>query len=150
MLQKAFIRSSLLTNHGSMRMSPKIKLSTVLVFEDEPNPTKVVYGNIISQMVACCFCKTGHEATVPLEHRRMLNSEWYIIICLPKVFAEIRQTNKRKRIIQHDKASSHYYYYVLLFLVKPRAFTRLLQRSRSFATTFSFFHVSLQFSYLNI
>ena len=39
----------------------------------------------------------------------------------------------------------HYYYYVLLFLVGHRAATRFLQRSRSFATTFSFFPISLEF-----
>ena len=39
----------------------------------------------------------------------------------------------------------YYYYYVLLFLVQHRAATRFLQRLRSFATTFSSFHVSLEF-----
>ena len=42
--------------------------STVWVFKDEPNPTKVVYGrSTLKQMVACFFGKTGHVATVPLE-----------------------------------------------------------------------------------
>ena len=79
------------------------------VFEDEPNPKKVVRGrNTSKQMVACFFAKTGHAATVPLEHRRTVNSEWYNIICLPKVFGEIRETNKRRRIIvYHDKVSSY-------------------------------------------
>ena len=70
--------------------------STVWVFEDEPNPTKVVRGRSTSkQMVACFFGKTGHVATVPLEHRRTVNSERYTTICLPKAFEEIRKPNKR-------------------------------------------------------
>ena len=83
--------------------------STVWVFQDEPNSTKVVRGRSTSkQMVACFFGKTGHVATVPLEQRRTVNSEWYTTICLPEVFGEIRKTNKRRRIIvHHDNASSH-------------------------------------------
>lgn len=83
--------------------------STVWVFEDEPNPTKVVRARSTSkQMVACFFGKTGHVATVPLEQRRTVNSEWYTTICLPEVFGEIRKANKRRRIIvHHDNASSH-------------------------------------------
>ena len=60
------------------------------------------------QMVACFFCNTGHVPTVTLEHCRTINSEWYTTICLPKVFEEIRKTNKRRRIIvHHGNASSH-------------------------------------------
>uniref|UniRef100_A0A0K2VDK7 Mariner transposase [Bombyx mori] n=1 Tax=Lepeophtheirus salmonis TaxID=72036 RepID=A0A0K2VDK7_LEPSM len=60
------------------------------------------------QMVACFFNKTGHVATVPLEQRKTVNSEWYNTICLPEVFKEIRKRNKRRRIIlHHDNASSH-------------------------------------------
>lgn len=83
--------------------------STVWVFQGEPNPTKVVRARSTSkQMVACFFGKTGHVATVPLEQRRTVNSEWYTTICLPKVFGEIRKTNRRRRIIlHHDNASSH-------------------------------------------
>ena len=58
-------------------------------------------------MAACFFCKTGHVGIVSLEHRRTVNSEWYTIICLPKVCGDIRKTNKRKRIIvHHGNASS--------------------------------------------
>ena len=73
------------------------------------NPTKVVCGKITSkQMMYCFFCKTGHVATVPLEHSRTVNSEWYTTICMPKVFGEIRKSNKRRRIIVHyGNASSH-------------------------------------------
>ena len=41
--------------------------STMLVFEPEPNPSKVVCEKSTSyQMVAWFFCKTVHVATVPL------------------------------------------------------------------------------------
>ena len=73
------------------------------------NPTTVVRGrSTLKQMVACFFGNTGHVATAPLEHRRTVNSEWYTRSYLPKVFGEIRQTNKRRRIIvHHDNACSH-------------------------------------------
>lgn len=85
------------------------KQSTVWVFQDESNPTKVVRARSTSkQMVACFFGKTGHIATVPLEQRRTVNSEWYTTICLPEVFGKIRETNPQRRIIlHHDNASSH-------------------------------------------
>ena len=51
--------------------------STVWVFPDEPNPTKVARTRSTSkQMIACFFGKTGHVAIVPLEQRRTVNSEW--------------------------------------------------------------------------
>ncbi|MEB2589925.1 hypothetical protein SOP87_30320, partial [Bacillus cereus] len=51
--------------------------STVWFFKDEPNPTKVVRARSTSkQTVPCFFGKTGHVATVPLEERRTVNSEW--------------------------------------------------------------------------
>ena len=79
------------------------KQSTVWVFQDKPNPTKVVRVQSTSkQMIACFFGKTSHVATVPLVQRRTVNHEWYITICLPEVFGEIRKTNKRRRIILHQ------------------------------------------------
>ena len=58
--------------------------STMWVFDPEPNVTKIVCGKVTTkQMVACFFGKTGHVATVPLEHRRTVNSEWYTkFVCL--------------------------------------------------------------------
>jgi histone-lysine N-methyltransferase SETMAR len=83
--------------------------STVWVFQDEPNPTKVIRARSTSkQMIACFFSKTGHVATIPLEQRRTVNSEWYTTICLPEVFGEIRKKKRQRRIIlHHDNASSH-------------------------------------------
>ena len=77
------------------------------VFDHEPNPTKVVCGKITpKQMVAYFFGKTDHVATVSLEHRRMINSEWYTTTCLPEVFGQMLKTNKRRRI-HHGNASCH-------------------------------------------
>ena len=62
---------------------------TVWVFEDEPNPTKLVRGRSTSkQMVVSFFGKTGHVATVPLEYCRTVSSEWYIIIFLFAYFKD--------------------------------------------------------------
>ena len=50
--------------------------STVWIFQDEPNPTKVVRGRSTSkQMVACFFKITRHVTTVPFEQSRTINSE---------------------------------------------------------------------------
>jgi len=83
--------------------------STVWVFPDEPNPTKVVRPQSTSKkMIACFFGLTGHIATIPLEDRKTVNAKWYTEICLPKVMKEIRKTNKNRRImLHHDNASSH-------------------------------------------
>lgn len=83
--------------------------STVWVFQDEANPTKVVRARSTSkQMVACFFKITGHVATIPLQERRTVNSEWYTTVCLPEVLSEIRKNNCRKRVfLHHDNASSH-------------------------------------------
>ena len=70
--------------------------STMWVFQDEPNPTKVARARSTSkQMIAWFFGKTEHVANVPLEQCRTVNSEWYTIICLPVVFQKIRKTGSR-------------------------------------------------------
>lgn len=83
--------------------------STVWVFQFENAPTKILQTRSVGKkMVACFFRKTGHIATVPLEDRRTVNSEWYTTICLPEIFGEIRKTNPNKQIVlHHDNASSH-------------------------------------------
>lgn len=83
--------------------------STVWVFQNEPNPTKVVRGrSVLKQMVATFFTINGHIATIPLIERRTVNSAWYCTIGLPEVFRKMRSINGRRRIIlHHDNASSH-------------------------------------------
>ena len=69
--------------------------STVWVFQDEKNPTKVARARSTSkQMIACFFRRTEHVVIVPLKQRRTVNSEWYTTICLPVVFQEVRKTNR--------------------------------------------------------
>ena len=69
--------------------------STVWVFQDVPNPTKVASARSTSkQIIVWFFGKTGHVAIVPQEEqRRTVNSEWYTTICWAVVFQEIRKTN---------------------------------------------------------
>jgi len=83
--------------------------STVWMFEGEDNPTKVARTKSTSKkMVATFFGISGHIATIPVEGRRTVNSEWYTTVCLPEVFSRIRKINRRRRIIlHHDNASSH-------------------------------------------
>ena len=58
--------------------------STVWVFQDEPNPTKVAHKrSTFKQMIAYFFGKSEHVAIVPLEQqqRRTINSKWHTTIC---------------------------------------------------------------------
>ncbi|GBP62942.1 hypothetical protein EVAR_95897_1 [Eumeta japonica] len=51
--------------------------STVWVFHDEANLTKVIRAkSTLNQMVACLFGLNGHVVTEPLEDRETANSEW--------------------------------------------------------------------------
>ena len=72
-------------NHGFTRLSPKVNSSRLLwVFQDEPNPKKIVRAlNTSKQMIAYFFGKNGHVAIVPLEQHRTVNCEWYKTMCLP-------------------------------------------------------------------
>ena len=77
--------------------------STVWVFQDQSNPTKVARARSSSKQMIACFISEK-----PLEQRRTVNSEGYTTICLPVVFQEIRKSNRRRRItLRHDNASSH-------------------------------------------
>ena len=72
--------------------------STVLVFQDEKNPTKVASALRTSkQMIACFFGKIGRDAIIPIEQHGTVNSKWYTTICLPVVLQEIRKINRRRR-----------------------------------------------------
>ncbi|GBP73156.1 hypothetical protein EVAR_52583_1 [Eumeta japonica] len=75
----------------SVAVPQYINASVVWVFQDEPNPTKVIRAkSTLKQMVACFFGINGHLLIVPLENRKTVNSEWYTTICLPEVFEEFR------------------------------------------------------------
>lgn len=83
--------------------------STVWVFSNEPKSTKIVRErNKSKQIVACFFQKTEHVLTIPLQQRKMANSEWYTAICLPDIFKKISKTSRRNWITyHHENASSH-------------------------------------------
>ncbi len=86
--------------------------STVWVFEGEDPPTKFKRSRSVNKkMVASFFMKTGHLASVPLEDRRTVNSEWYTTVCLPEIFEEVcaKRPVRRTRglLLHHDNASAH-------------------------------------------
>ena len=58
-------------------------------------------------MIACFFGINGHVATVVLEKRRTVNSEWYMTICLPEVIGEIRKKQKNRREEAVDAFKTH-------------------------------------------
>ena len=85
------------TNRGFTCMSPKVNSSQLY------GCTKHFQAND-----RLFFGKTGHVAIVPVEQRRTVNSEWYITICLPVAFQEVRKINRQRRnTLHHDNASSH-------------------------------------------
>ena len=82
---------------------------TIWAFQNEPKLTKVVRScNATNASNKCCFFSyTRHVATVALEDRRTVNTDWYTTICLPEVINELRRTNRNRRIILHYDASCH-------------------------------------------
>ena len=75
--QTMFVRSSQVTNHGSVRMSPK---------QNNSSPCGASETGVIQQKLLVketlkadghqFIGKTGYVVTVPLEHRRTVNSAW--------------------------------------------------------------------------
>lgn len=76
--------------------------SVVWVFDNEPNPTKVVYSRINSKEKLAFFGCTGHVITVPLEDRRTVDAEGNIKISLPTVFNKIQKINEQRKGIFHE------------------------------------------------
>ncbi|CAK1586181.1 unnamed protein product [Parnassius mnemosyne] len=57
--------------------------SAVWIFENEVKPTKVIRSRSVSKkMVATFVSKKGHVATIPLQERRTVTAEWYMVIVL--------------------------------------------------------------------
>ncbi|GBP11687.1 hypothetical protein EVAR_77805_1 [Eumeta japonica] len=97
--QKLFIIATQVMNLGCRRMAPKLNNSHWN--EDDLNPTKVIRAkSTLKEMFACFLGINGHVVTVILENCKMVNSEWYTIICLPEVFEEIRENWKFRRFIR--------------------------------------------------
>lgn len=88
--------------------------STVWVFQDEPNPTKVVRARSTSKhMVAYFFGINGHVATVPLVKRCTVDSEWYTTICLPVLFPSVKNKLRGQRFLKPKEAVEAFKTHVL-------------------------------------
>ncbi|KFM67208.1 hypothetical protein X975_18230, partial [Stegodyphus mimosarum] len=76
--------------------------STLWVFQDEPNLTKVVCGrSTLEQMVTCSFGITGHVVTVALEQCRTVNSKW----CASNLLARSHRRNLKKAEEENHSSS---------------------------------------------
>ena len=62
-------------------------------------------------MTAVFFTKSGRVASVPAQERKTINGDWYINICLPKIFeawnARCSYNGTRGLLLHRDKASAH-------------------------------------------
>lgn len=86
--------------------------SSVWVFPGDAPPIKFKRTRSTGkQMVASFIARSGHVATVPLEDRRTVTSDWYVHHCLPKAFEAWRtrrpNTGLRGLMLHHDNAPAH-------------------------------------------
>ena len=103
-LEKTFIRSSQMTNHGCGRMSPKQSNSPPCGSLNRSQiQWKFVCGKSLRSKWWCFFGRIGHVATVPLEQRRTVNSEWYTTISSDKYEERTRES----LLTQSMKALTH-------------------------------------------
>ena len=62
-------------------------------------------------MIAVFFAKSDHAAPVSFQERKTVNAEWYINICLPKVFEawSARRPNNGTRcpLLHHNNESAN-------------------------------------------
>lgn len=91
---------------------PTKRQSTIWVFPDDEPPTKVKRGRSVGKkMVATFFSASGHVATISLDDQKTVNAKWYIEVCLPTVFNNLKQkrpkTGLRGLFLHHDNASPH-------------------------------------------
>ena len=86
--------------------------SSVWLFPGENPPVKFKKSRSTSkQTIEAFFAKSGHVASVPLRERKTVTDEWYINICLPKVFEawSARHPNNGAHglLLHHDNASAN-------------------------------------------
>lgn len=83
--------------------------STVWVFQNDPNETKMARSrSIAKRMIVCCFSKTGLVTTVTLDDPKTITSEWYTTHCLPEVLSQLAKHDKNRQIILHyNNTTSH-------------------------------------------
>ena len=85
------------------------------VFPDENPPVKFKRNRSASkQMIVCFFANFGHVATIPLEDRKTVMADRFVIIvnhCLPEVFQAWHKRRPllgvRGLLLHHDNASAH-------------------------------------------
>ena len=62
-------------------------------------------------MTAVFFTKSGRVASVPAQERKTINGDWYINICLPKIFeawnARCSYNGTRGLLLHHNNTSAH-------------------------------------------
>ena len=78
----------------------------------EPPPKKFRRARSARRtMFAIFFGFKGIVASIPLEERRTVNSEWYTEVCLPQVFEKLLRGRPKKElrrhILHHDNAPAH-------------------------------------------
>ena len=92
-------------------LEPK-QQSEVWVFPDENPPVKFKRNRSASkQTIAYFFANFGYVATIPLEYRKMVTADWYVNLCLPKIFqARCKRRLRagvRGLLLHHNNASAH-------------------------------------------
>ena len=86
--------------------------SSIWLFPGESPPVKLKRSRSTSKQVfAVFFAKFGHVTSVPLQERKTVQAEWYINICLPKVFqariAHRPNTGTRSLLFHRYNVSTH-------------------------------------------
>lgn len=101
--------------HTRMYMNIKLKSNRPYEsFKISHIQQKTVHAlNTSKEMVTSFLGITEHVATVPLEQRRTVNSEWYTSVCLPEVFGKKSQKmpqqckfshiNSNKNVFKHSQ-----------------------------------------------
>lgn len=108
------------------QFDPELKTqSTVWVFPNEEPPTKIKRARSVGKkMIASFFSASGHVATITLEDRRTVNSEWYTTQCLPQVFQKIKENRPKASLrgicLHIDNATAHSAARTLEFLERSR------------------------------
>ena len=85
--------------------------SSVWLFPSEIPPLKFKSPRSTFKQMIAVFFKSDHVVSVPLQERKLVNAEWYINICLTKVFeawtAHRPNNGARCLLLYHDNACAH-------------------------------------------
>ena len=83
-----------------------------MAFSGESPPLRFRRSRSTSkQIIAVFFAKSGHVPPAQLQDRKTINADWYISICLPKIFeawtARRQNNGTRCLLLHHYNASAH-------------------------------------------